>query len=152
MAEETEVLRYPALHDPSGVLEYARRVADEVHDTCGLTSGVRIGLNEMGLLRRVEAEPDGDGSCWSVRLLLRLTSRGCNYYFMFKDVLEERLAAHPQVSRAVVDWDPSLDWTPEYISPAARLRLEERRRAMRPPEWGNGAGVVHARPPGGTEQ
>jgi metal-sulfur cluster biosynthetic enzyme len=90
--------------------------------------GVRLGLNEMGLLREVQAEPDAEG--WSVRVRLRLTSPGCQYYFLFKDTLEERLAAHPQISRVVVDWDSALDWTPTDLSPEARDKLEEHRRAL----------------------
>jgi metal-sulfur cluster biosynthetic enzyme len=67
---------------------------------------------------------------------LRLTSPGCLYFFAFKDNLEERLTAHPQISRVAVDWDPSLDWTPEDLSPAAQSKLEERRRAL----WRSGGG------------
>jgi len=91
--------------------------------------GVRLGLNEMGLLREVGAEPDAEG--WSVRIRLRLTSPGCQYYFLFKDTLEEQLTTHPQISRVVVDWDQALDWTPADLSLDARDKLEERRRALR---------------------
>lgn len=139
MAETTEEAR-PALDDPAEVLEYVRRVADGIYDPCGMTVGVRIGLNEMGLMREVEAEPDAegdDGSCWNVRVRLRLTGPGCQYFFLFKDNLEERLTAHPQISRVVVDWDPTIDWTPEDMFPAARSRLEERRRELRRPDGGD---------------
>ena len=88
----------------------------------------------MGLLRQVRTEPEADG--WSVRVQLRLTSPGCLYYFAFKDNLEERLAAHPQISSVVVDWDPSLDWTPEDLSQAAQSKLEERRRELWRPDGG----------------
>lgn len=123
-----EASRFPDLPDSGEVLQYVRRTADTIHDPCGMATGVRLGLNEMGLLRRVECEPDADG--WIVRMQLRLTSPGCLYFFAFKDNLEERLTAHPQISRVIVDWDPSLDWTPEDLSPAARSKLEERRRAL----------------------
>ena len=128
MAEAAEASHFPALHDSREVLEYIRRTADTIHDPCGMATGVRLGLNEMGLLRRVETEPDADG--WSVRVQLRLTSPGCLYFFAFKDNLEERLTAHPQISRVVVEWDPSLDWTPEDLSPAAQSKLAERRREL----------------------
>ncbi len=123
-----EASRFPDLHGSREVLEYVRCTADTVHDPCGMAAGVRLGLNEMGLVRRVETEPSAEG--WSVQVQLRLTSPGCVYFFAFKDNLEERLGAHPQISRVAVDWDPSLDWTPEDLSPAARSRLEERRRAL----------------------
>ena len=120
--------RFPDLDGARELLEFIRRTADTIHDPCGMATGVRLGLNEMGLLRQVQTEPDADG--WSVRVQLRLTSPGCLYFFAFKDNLEERLTAHPQISHVVVDWDPSLDWTPEDLSPAARSKLEERRRAL----------------------
>jgi metal-sulfur cluster biosynthetic enzyme len=128
VAETAEVPRFPDLHDSREVLEYIRRTADTIHDPCGMATGVRLGLNEMGLLRQVQTEPDAEG--WSVRIQLRLTSPGCVYFFAFKDNLEERLGAHPQISHVVVDWDPSLDWTPEDLSPAAQSKLERRRREL----------------------
>jgi hypothetical protein len=57
-------------------------------------------------------------------------SPGCVYFFAFKDNLEERLRAYPQISRVVVDWDPLLGWTPEDLSPAAQSKLEEVRREL----------------------
>lgn len=126
--ERTEEFR-PTLDRQAEVLEYVRHVADGIHDPCGMTAGVRIGLAEMGLLREVEAHRDAE-SCWDVRVRLRLTGPGCQYFFLFKDNLEERLSAHPQISNAAVDWDPAIDWTPEDMTPAARSRLQERRRSL----------------------
>ena len=134
MAETAEASSFPDLRDSNEVLEYIRRTADTIHDPCGMATGVRLGLNEMGLLRQVQTEPDADG--WSIRIQLRLTSPGCVYFFAFKDNLEERLGAHPQISRVVVDWDPTLDWTPEDLSPAAQSKLEARRRELWHPDKG----------------
>ena len=129
VAETSGAFRFPALGEAHEVLEYIRCTADRIHDPCGMAVGVRLGLNEMGLLREVGAEPDAEG--WSVRIRLRLTSPGCQYYFLFKDTLEEQLTTHPQISRVVVDWDQALDWTPADLSLDARDKLEERRRALR---------------------
>jgi metal-sulfur cluster biosynthetic enzyme len=119
---------FPDLRTSREALEYIRRTADTIHDPCGMAAGIRLGLNEMGLLRQIQAEPDPEG--WSITMQLRLTSPGCLYFFAFKDNLEERLSAHPQISRVVVDWDQSLDWTPEDLTPTARSRLDERRRSL----------------------
>ena len=134
MAEGAEHTVYPVLSSVDDVRAYVRRMADTVHDPCGMAVGVRVGLDEMGLLRRVEITraAEGGGSYWSVRVDLRLTGPGCQYFFAFKANLEELLVAHPQISGAVVEWDPSLDWTPENMSPAARSKLQERRRALWP--------------------
>ena len=134
MTEATEAPRFPTLHDSRDVIEYIRRTADAIHDPCGMAAGVRLGLNEMGLLRQIQAESDREG--WTVRMQLRLTSPGCLYFFAFKDNLEERLTAHPQITHVVVDWDPTLDWTPENLYPAARSRLEERRHSLWPSNGG----------------
>jgi len=128
VAEAAEASRFTELRDSGEVLEYIRRTADTIHDPCGMATGVRLGLNEMGLLRRVEIEQDAEG--WRVWIQLRLTSPGCVYFFAFKDNLEERLTAHPQITRVIVEWDPTLDWTPEDLSPAAQSKLEERRREL----------------------
>jgi metal-sulfur cluster biosynthetic enzyme len=119
---------FPDLRTSREALEYIRRTADTIHDPCGMAAGIRLGLNEMGLLRQIQAEPDPEG--WTITMQLRLTSPGCLYFFAFKDNLEERLSAHPQISRVVVDWDQSLDWTPEDLTPTARSRLDERRRSL----------------------
>ena len=128
MAETSEASSFPTLGEAHEVVAYIRCKADGVPDPCGMAVGVQLGLNEMGLLREVRVEPDAEG--WSVRVRLRLTSPGCQYYFLFKDTLEEQLITHPQISRVVVDWDPTLDWTPADLSPEARDRLEERRSAL----------------------
>jgi metal-sulfur cluster biosynthetic enzyme len=140
MAEAGKAPRCPVLQDSHEVLEYIRHTADAVHDPCGMAIGVRLGLNEMGLLRRVQIEPNANG--WSVWVQLRLTSPGCQYFFLFKDTLEQRLIAHPQISRVVVDWDPSLDWTPEDLSPAAQSKLQERRHALWRSDEGEETGVT----------
>ena len=134
MTEATQAPRFPTLNHSREVIEYIRRTADTVHDPCGMAAGVRLGLNEMGLLRQIQTELEPEG--WSVRVQLRLTSPGCQYFFLFKDNLEERLGAHPQISRAIVDWDPTLDWTPENLSTVARSKLEERRRSLWPSSGG----------------
>jgi metal-sulfur cluster biosynthetic enzyme len=141
VARTTEEPSFFTLDDQAEVLEYVRRVADGIHDPCGMTAGVRIGLYEMGLVREVEVEADEgeDEPCWNVKVRLRLTGPGCQYFFLFKDNLEERLSAHPRISHATVDWDPSIDWTPEEMTPAARSRLDARRRSLWPSEAGGGA-------------
>lgn len=136
----TESRGSPELHGQQDVLEHVRQTADGIHDPCGMAMGVRIGLNEMGLLRQVAADPDGDG--WSVYVQLRLTSPGCQYFFAFKDNLEEQLSAHPQISGVTVEWDPTIDWTPEDLARSARIKLEERRRELGRVPQGIGASAA----------
>lgn len=119
----------PQFLSAADVDEYVRKVSDTIYDPCGMAMGVNIGINEMGLIRTIEITPAGDG-CWSVHVLLRLTAPGCEYFFAFKDNLEQGLLPHPQLKRVEVEWDPTLDWTPEALSESARHRMEARRREL----------------------
>lgn len=110
------------------LIEYVRKVADEVYDPCSMAMGLNIGLAEMGLVREIVTEPGPNG--WHVLIRLRVTSPGCQYFFYFQQELERRLLAHPEVVEVKVEWDEVLDWTPEDLAMSARQKLEARRRLL----------------------
>lgn len=110
------------------LIEYVRKVADEVHDPCSMAMGLHIGLAEMGLVREIVTEAGPNG--WHVLIRLRVTSPGCQYFFYFQQELERRLLAHPDVVEVKVEWDEVLDWTPEDLAMSARQKLEARRRLL----------------------
>jgi metal-sulfur cluster biosynthetic enzyme len=112
------------------VAALVRSVADEVYDPCGMAQGLRIGLAEMGLVREVAADPGVDG--WEVRLRLRLTSPGCQYFFYFQQELEARLLGHPGVAKVSVNWDGGMEWTPEDLAASARSKIQARQHLLRP--------------------
>jgi len=100
-----------------------RQLLDSIGDPCSVAQGVPMGIGEMGLVERVEVDPDGN-----VEIALRLTSPACMMVGYFK-VEAERLARSIDGVRAVtVNSDTGLDWRPEMISPAAQAR---RRQALR---------------------
>jgi metal-sulfur cluster biosynthetic enzyme len=111
------------------ILALARRVADEVCDPCGMAIGLNVGLAEMGLIRELAASPAPDG--WNIRLRLRLTSPGCQYFFFFREELERRLLAQPVIVAAEIEWDQTLDWTPADMAETARQRIAERQQRAR---------------------
>lgn len=119
----------PKLPGTEDVDAYVRAVSDTIYDPCGMAMGLNIGINEMGLIRTIDVSAAG-GGMWNINILLRLTAPGCEYFFAFKDNLEQALLPHPQIQYAHVEWDPTLDWTPEALSESARSRLEERRREL----------------------
>lgn len=125
------VEKYSSLADADEVDRFVREVSNTVHDPCGMAAGIAMGMDEMGLIRRIDAERDDEGR-WQVHALVRLTSPGCEYFFAFRDNLQERASAHPQVSEVEVEWDPTLDWTPEALTPEARERWQNRQREI----WG----------------
>ncbi len=106
------------------IVHLVRSVANQVYDPCSMAMGLNVGLDEMGLVREISACPGANG--WDVRLLLRLTSPGCQYFFYFKEELEKRLLAYASVSTVRVDWDEQFDWTPDDFSASAREKIAGR--------------------------
>jgi metal-sulfur cluster biosynthetic enzyme len=90
--------------------------------------GLNVGLTEMGLVRDVAADLGVDG--WQVRIRLRLTSPGCQYFFYFQQQLENRILAHHGMERVTVEWDGGIDWTPEDLALSARQKIETRNRLL----------------------
>jgi metal-sulfur cluster biosynthetic enzyme len=125
--DDADPIHHGGLSRPQ-IDELVRDIADQVYDPCSMAIGLNVGLTEMGLVRQVAADPVGDG--WNVRVRLRLTSPGCQYFFYFKQELERRLLGHSSIVGAAVDWDETLDWTPEDLAASAREKIERRRRLL----------------------
>ena len=103
------------------IRQLVRDIANEIHDPCGLAQGHRIGLADMGLIRRLEVAATDAG--WRIELTLRLTAPSCLYYFYFERELQQRLRDVDGVSGVEIRWDHVYDWTPDALAPAARERL-----------------------------
>ena len=95
----------------------------EVHDTCSVFNGTRLDIVEMGLVHDVEQ----DGGTVRVRLLL--TDPMCLYLFEMRAQIIEALSALPGIDAVEVEPVAGKLWWPERMAPAARERLEARRRA-----------------------
>lgn len=96
-------------------------LANEIHDPCGLAYGHRIGLAEMGLIRRCDVVPTDAG--WHIELTLRLTAPNCLYFFYFERELRRRLQAVDRVTGVAIQWDHVYDWTPDELAPSVRVKL-----------------------------
>ena len=118
----------PPLDTEPAVEAFVRAQADNVHDPCSMAIGLNVGLAEMGLIRHVAASHVGER--WAVEVTVRLTSPGCQYFFSFQEQLQAHLLAHPQIARADVTWDHTLDWTPEDMADTAKHRIAERMRRL----------------------
>lgn len=103
-----------------------RQELNQIYDPCGQAMGIVIGLADMGLVRGLDVRPHRDG--WAVDIRLRFTAPGCTYYFYFEQQIRDRLAGFSSIAALTVAYDAVADWTPEDMSEAARLRLQERRR------------------------
>ncbi len=113
------------------IRELVRCVADEIHDPCSMAIGLNVGLAEMGLVREIAAIASPEG--WRVRVRIRLTSPGCQYFFSFQEQLETRLLEHDEVAEVRVEWDEQFDWNPADMAASVRKRIEERSRRQPPP-------------------
>ena len=90
---------------------------DEIKDPCSVASGVPMGLAEMGLIGTLEVSDVG-----AVSIELRLTSPFCHMIGFFKTEAHNRLMALPGVTSVSLSGDNGLDWSPEMISSASKVR------------------------------
>ncbi len=79
---------------------------------------IPVNIYDLGLIYRAEVDEGG-----AVRVAMTLTAPACPMAAMLPRQVEERLRALPGVTDCKVElvWDPP--WTPERMSPEARLRL-----------------------------
>ncbi|MFS0737151.1 iron-sulfur cluster assembly protein [Sphingomonas sp. 1P06PA] len=105
----------PTLRAPSAAA--IRRVLDEIHDPCSLAGGVPLGLDEMGLIDRIDISDDG-----AIEIRLRLTAPFCHMIGYFKTEATQRVMALPGVTAVALIADNGLDWAPERMSEAAQAK------------------------------
>ncbi len=117
--------------EAGGIEAKVRRLLDTIGDPCSVAQGVPMGLDEMGLLERVEADADGN-----VEVDVRLTSPSCMMLGYFK-VEAERLAHTVDgVAKVTIKFDTGFDWRPEMMSATARRRRRDALLARGGPDIG----------------
>jgi metal-sulfur cluster biosynthetic enzyme len=118
---------------PESIESEVHRLLDTIGDPCSVAQGVPMGLDEMGLLERVEADADGN-----VEIDLRLTSPSCMMLGYFKVEAERLVGAIDGVRTVTVKSDTGLDWRPEMMSATAHRRRREALLARGGPDIGRG--------------
>ncbi len=88
---------------------------DGIKDPCSMAAGTPLGLNEMGLVRDVVIDPNGD-----VTIDLRLTSPFCHMIGFFQQEATRRVQALCGAERVTLKADNGLDWSPSFLSTAAK--------------------------------
>lgn len=106
-----------------------RELLNTIVDPCSAAAGAPAGLNDMGLVRRVEVEQGSSGV--TVRVLLGITEPGCLMSIPFQHSARERLEGLSGVANIDVTLDPTLEWSEGDISPAYAARLADVRRTRR---------------------
>jgi metal-sulfur cluster biosynthetic enzyme len=108
-----------------------RTLSNQVFDPCALGAGLRIGMAEMGLIKRVEGERNEEGR-WGVKVVMRFTGPDCMNYFYFKQNLERLMSEIPWVASALLDFSEEFDWSHDLMSDDARDRFYASTRSGRP--------------------
>jgi metal-sulfur cluster biosynthetic enzyme len=101
----------------SAKVRLIREVLNTIGDPCSVASGTPMGIEEMGLIERVEIDADGH-----VRISMRLTAPLCHNVGYFNVEIKRRLAELDGVASVDVTMDHGLDWTPAMISEGAQAR------------------------------
>jgi metal-sulfur cluster biosynthetic enzyme len=99
-----------------------RAKLNEIGDPCSVAQGVPMGIDDMGLVRDVAIDDDGN-----VTIDLRLTSPTCHIVGYFGEEAKRRVLELRGVRSVTVQVDHGLDWMPQMMSEEAR---ERRRKAF----------------------
>jgi metal-sulfur cluster biosynthetic enzyme len=98
-----------------------------VMDPCAESSGVELSITDMGLVKNVDLDADGD-----LVVDIQLTSPGCMIGVMkFGYEIETGAVEIKNVNSARVNFINSLEWTEDDITPEGRSRLAAVRSARR---------------------
>lgn len=98
-----------------------RAALNAIIDPCSVTAQSPAGIEELGLIRRLELIARDDGTL--VRVAIGVTEPGCVMGFPFAREARQRLAALPGVASVEVELDHAHDWMPADMSPSYRARL-----------------------------
>jgi metal-sulfur cluster biosynthetic enzyme len=107
--------------DPKSLVAAVYAELDKIIDPCSAASVAPMGLNEMGLINRVEVSEGGD-----VDVFLRLTSPTCQMIIYMAKESIRLISDLPGVTGVRVHPDEGLDWDPSLIAPAAAERRRTR--------------------------
>lgn len=111
---------------PQDLEQMVRDRLNEIQDPCSVAAGAAVGLNDMGLIKAVNASGDGH-----VRIDLRLTSPTCNMLGFMAEEASSRVRGLSGVRSVQVVADQGLDWSPALMSLAAQARRRERLESLR---------------------
>jgi metal-sulfur cluster biosynthetic enzyme len=98
-------------------------------DPCSRVAGAPAGIAEMGLVRQLEIHHSPGGA--NIRVVIGVTEPGCLMGAAFVNDARKRLRELPGVAEVHVSMDHAFDWTPEDMSPAYRVQLEQLRQQRR---------------------
>jgi metal-sulfur cluster biosynthetic enzyme len=114
---------------PDVTEEVIRAAINTIVDPCSRAAGAPAGLNDMGLIRKLDIWPTDTGV--GVHVVIGVTEYGCLLGPAFATQVERVVGSVPGVEHLTVDLDAAFDWLPEDMSPAYQAMLASRRQAGR---------------------
>jgi metal-sulfur cluster biosynthetic enzyme len=110
---------------PGGPTEAeVRATLNTIVDPCSVGAGSPAGLDDMGLIRRVELTETAGAA--DLLVVIGVTEYGCLMGAPFAMEAYRLLEALPGVGAVQVDLDQEFDWLPEDMSPTYRAHLQRR--------------------------
>lgn len=107
--------------------ELVRATLNTVADPCSIAANARLGLSDMGMVRRWTYEE----STGHLHLTLCVTTPGCTMVAIFAPQAEEALLKLAGVRSVEVEIERSGFWTEADISDSGRAMLAQRRARPR---------------------
>jgi len=106
-----------------------RRILNTIIDPCSTLAGAPAGIDEFGLVRRVQVVQQPDGT--DVAVTLGVTEPGCYMAVYFADQAYALLRAEKEIKSVTIELDLTGDWTPDDMSSTYRARLDGVRATRR---------------------
>ncbi len=97
------------------------RALGAVKDPCSVAAGTPLGLDEMGMVGRVEMGVDGAVTVW-----IKLTSPTCVLLGYFVSEIQAHVGAVEGVTSVEVIFDAGLDWEPDLMTASVSIERRER--------------------------
>jgi metal-sulfur cluster biosynthetic enzyme len=101
----------------------------EILDPCSCLAGSPMSICDLGLVQEVSIGPSSDGAEPATLLVrLALTDPMCMYFIDMAEEIRQAIigAGWPGIVR--VEWDTSVDWSPNMMSQSGQLQIVEVKR------------------------
>lgn len=106
-----------------------RATLNTITDPCSVAAGTPAGIEELGLIRRLELQTLPEGV--RVKVIIGVTEPGCVMGYPFAEEAQRRLEALVGIDHVEIGLDHEHDWVPQDMAPEYRTRLAARRAARR---------------------
>ena len=98
----------------------------EIIDPCSVGNRTPMSITDMGLIRSISVSETGE-----VRIDMRLTAPSCLMVGHFNDEATSLISQLPGVTDVKLTFDAGHDWSPDLLSPKAKMQRTQRLELLR---------------------